>query len=293
MNKYTVLGYYTETGQSFSHHVFAKNAQHAFYVVAEEHESASMVCAIKGHIHEGEEVEFAGESVVDADIILSQPEIFNRDEVEPSTSNIIADFEIKDWHLTELGDEWDGPVEHRDNYRFVIEQSPTTSQVYFKVYPKSLDALSNEVTLNGLSGVIEIRNGKPAISLGVNEDQLPIHVESDIYQGLHIHWDAITIEKKTLLYSFDHGMKFESSYFACDDGAWLMEARTEIADNVFADYDFEPLMVTDTDEWDIIDTDWSRTVYFDNEHGGDCIKGKFDVIFGENSTVVASISERH
>lgn len=290
MEKYTVIGFYEDNGQIFSHFVSARNSQHAFFVVAEEHPTATFVSAIKGHVFEGQGIEFAGESLVDADTVVSQPEVFNRDEIKPSSSNVIADFEIQDWHLIEVGEDWTGPKEHRDKYRFVIEQSPRTHHVYFKVYPTSLDQLSNEVSLNGLSGVIEIRNGKPAISLGINEDDLPVHVESDIYQGLYVHKDSSAKSSYKPYFSFDHGTCFESTYFECDDGSWLMEARSDIANKLFDSYNFGDLIVIDTGGWNIDDREWNQTVYFENDTGGDSIKGHFELEFGDMSTVVTHIS---
>lgn len=76
MNNYTVIGYYESNGQIFAHHVEADSIMGAFAVVAAMHSDAVMVCALGGEHHEGEELAFPGEGVVDAETILEQPEVF-------------------------------------------------------------------------------------------------------------------------------------------------------------------------------------------------------------------------
>jgi hypothetical protein len=290
MNKFTVIGFYEETGQIFSHHIEANNSSHAFYVVAQEHESANLVTVIDGHLNEGQGIEFAGDRFVDSETICAQPEVFNLAEtVSECNQNVIADFSIQDWHIDEVGNLWNGPKEHRDTYRFVIEQSKNNGPIYFKLYPKHLDDLSTEISLNGLSGVIEIRNGKPGISIGINENDLPVHVESDIYQGLYIHSDNAAIPTSKQFYSFDHGMNFDCAYYKCGDDSWLMEARSEIANHLFESHDYGESLVTDTNGWRIADTDWVQRVYFENPNGGDSIAGNFELTFGNNSTLVTDV----
>lgn len=80
MNQYTVIGYYEENGQTFSHHVDATSPQNAFFKVAQEHSSACLIATLDGHLEEGKDITFAGESVVDAETILSQPDVFDADQ---------------------------------------------------------------------------------------------------------------------------------------------------------------------------------------------------------------------
>jgi hypothetical protein len=208
----------------------------------------------------------------------------------PVTSTKIADFLIQDWHLIEIGAHWTGPREHRDTYRFVIEQSPTTHQIYFKVYPVVFDTLSKEVTQNGLAGVIEIRNGKPGMSVGTEENDLPVHIESNVIDGLYIHCDGGLEPKPAEYVSFDHGMTFDALFYRCNEDSWLMEARSEIADKRFDVYDFGDMIVVDDSGWEIDDTCWKKSVYFENPTGGDSIKGLYQLEFASDSTVVLSES---
>lgn len=291
MNKYTVLGYYEESGQTFAHHVVANNASQAFYVVAKEHPDANFITAIQGHHFEGKTLEFPGESVVSAETVLEQEDIFNLDDTKQMiVSELIADFEIQDWHLVEIGEGWSGPKEHRDNYRFIIQQSPTTNQIYFSVYPKAIDSLGDSLERNGLAGCIEIRNGKPAISLGINENALPVHIESNVFEGFYIHHDRGSEPVVAKFQSYDHGMQFDSHYYECSDSGWLMEARSEIANRHFEKYDFGTLIVADDSGWEIEDTHWLKTVFFENPNGGDTIRGSYDLTFGNDSIMVINES---
>ena len=76
LKKYTVIGFYSNTGQIFCAHVHAKGSYHAFSVAALAHPDGEFLSALDGHITEGQGIEFAGESIVDSDTILSQPEVF-------------------------------------------------------------------------------------------------------------------------------------------------------------------------------------------------------------------------
>ena len=69
-----------------------------------------------------------------------------------------------------------------------------------------------------------------------------------------------------------------------------MEARSDIANKLFDSYDFGDLIVIDTGGWNIDDREWNQTVYFENDTGGDSIKGHFELEFGDMSTVVTHIS---
>lgn len=84
--KFSVIGYYGSTGQIFCHHVDAKDGSHAFAVVATEYDDAEFVVALPGHLVEGNQVIYPGESVVDATTVLDQPEVFG------STTDAVPDY---------------------------------------------------------------------------------------------------------------------------------------------------------------------------------------------------------
>lgn len=77
MKKFTVVGYFEEDGQVVCHHVEASSGMHAFYVLAENEPSLTMVAALPGHLTEAAgEIFFPGDGVVDASTILEQPDVF-------------------------------------------------------------------------------------------------------------------------------------------------------------------------------------------------------------------------
>lgn len=76
MKPFTVIGYYEESGQIFSDHVLADTAGGAFAASAAERPDACYVCAMPGHLFEGNHVEFPGDGVVDGATILEQTDVF-------------------------------------------------------------------------------------------------------------------------------------------------------------------------------------------------------------------------
>lgn len=77
MKDFTVIGFYEETSQIFCHHVSAPSAQKAFFQVATDFPDATLTAALDGHLTEGNGIEFPGESLVEAETIIDQPEVFN------------------------------------------------------------------------------------------------------------------------------------------------------------------------------------------------------------------------
>lgn len=76
MKKFTVLGYYEESFQTFAHHVEAQNASQAFFKVACDFPDANFIVALNGFHQEDVSLTFPGEGVVDAETVLEQEDIF-------------------------------------------------------------------------------------------------------------------------------------------------------------------------------------------------------------------------
>lgn len=76
MNKFTVIGFYEESGQIFSRHVEALSPCNAISELAAEHPDSVFIAVLNGHIMEGSGIVFAGGSIVDAETVLSQPEVY-------------------------------------------------------------------------------------------------------------------------------------------------------------------------------------------------------------------------
>jgi hypothetical protein len=292
MKKFTVIGFIKETGELLSYHVLANNLAHSFFMAANQtpldEVEVEFVTSVEGHLKDGQGMGFPGKRLVNNDTVIESPLIFNT----PSTqceypSNVIADFYIQDWRVSEQSEE-DILNEHKDVYHFVIEQSEPTKQVFFKVYPKSLEGLDGDITQNGLSGVIEIRNGKPAISLGLCEDELAVHIESDLANGLYVHPESFATPIAKKFYSYSHDLAFDSAFYPCAESQWIVEAQKHVADGILANYDFGDLVVSDTGNWATDNGTWSSVVFFDNE-GEDSLKGSIEIVFGEASVGVSNI----
>ncbi|WP_415912236.1 hypothetical protein [Neptuniibacter sp. QD37_11] len=74
---FTVISFYPESGQVVCDHVEASCSSAAFTVVAKQRESVEFVVGLPGHLSEEDgALHFPGESLVDAEIVLDQPEVF-------------------------------------------------------------------------------------------------------------------------------------------------------------------------------------------------------------------------
>jgi hypothetical protein len=282
MNPYTVIGFNTVTTKIISIHVMARNSQHAFYVAALANPKTTLISSLDRHISEGSGISFSGESLVEAITVLEQEDVFNfKEEESPIVSTVLADFEIQDWQE-------DAVI--KDKFRFVIEQAPNTKQVYFRVYPSVIDELSTEVEIRGLCGAIEIQNGNPAISIGTDEFDLPIHMISDIYKGLYLYVDGDVKQGNKRFESLDKKVSVDSTFFELDSRNELSNARREIADKAFMDYDFDEDIIKDTGGWECSDGRWDRTVFFEGQDDEPSRKGQFSVMFYKNTLL---ISEMH
>lgn len=71
-SKYAVLGSYADTGQIFNHEVEATDAFNAFALIAQEHETAEFIAAVKLPA----KIEYPGEGVVCAQTVRDQKDVF-------------------------------------------------------------------------------------------------------------------------------------------------------------------------------------------------------------------------
>lgn len=75
--KFTVVGFNEDNGQIVCLHVQASDGDHAFWLAAKINSTLSAVVALPGHLSEVTgELTFPGESVVDAETITTQPEVY-------------------------------------------------------------------------------------------------------------------------------------------------------------------------------------------------------------------------
>lgn len=75
-NPFTVISFDDESGQLYSDHVFASSSAYAQTLVAIQRTDVNFVAIIPGHLKEGEDIDYAGESIVHASDILGQPDVY-------------------------------------------------------------------------------------------------------------------------------------------------------------------------------------------------------------------------
>lgn len=287
MNKYTVIGFYMESGLSFIDKVEASSTHGAFLVVAKNRPDSTLISVVAGHLDSGKNIVLAGNCVAEAKCIIDEPQCYGGEEsLLPHKAPIIADFNMRDWRLV-AGDSLNGiSIDQTDIYRVLIEQDVNLNRVFFKVYSTTFDDVRLTEPLNGLSGVIEVRNGKPAISLGLEENNLPLHIESDIISGLYVHSDNNIDVSNREFFSTSHRIPFESTHYELAESSWIMAARSEIANSLFESAELSEGNLIDTGSWFCDDTDWALSFYVEGDSDGESKRYEYRVKFANESTIV-------
>jgi len=205
----------------------------------------------------------------------------------PNTVNILNST-IQDWRLSEGYKESDMKPDHCGKYSLNIEQSKATGQIFFSVYNREFDKHPKDIPRFGLNGLIEIRDGVPAVSLGINPDENVIHIMSNNSNELAVIPENDAGIKTWLPVEFCEA-KYKGLCFQVDDFDTLMETRTLLANEAFRGFDFGERVVKNDNGWEIEDTHWSKTVFFENPaDGSDPLNGHFKLTFVENGTHIIS-----
>lgn len=76
MDKYTVISIDEDGFQVLADHVEATNYLEAFAVAASIRPYATFITALPGHLTEGKDMFFTGDTATHAETILQQPEVF-------------------------------------------------------------------------------------------------------------------------------------------------------------------------------------------------------------------------
>lgn len=91
-SEFTVIAFHPDNGQIVSHHVNAADGLNAFAALASNPGNAEleMVVAIPGHLTE-DDLDFPGESLVDAGTVLDQPDVYGKPptQVSPTSADAI------------------------------------------------------------------------------------------------------------------------------------------------------------------------------------------------------------
>lgn len=275
-NKFTIVGFYADNDQIFSHHIEAESAQQAMHAVAADHPTAVLVAAIEGELVEGAGITFPSQYLGEepnAEEVVSNA---SAPGFAPLTSEVIADFEIQDWEISE---ELDCPLSNRDTYQFLIERLSSTGQVYFSIYPKSLNG--SDIEQRGLAGVIEVRKGKPGMSLGLCGDDLALQIDSDVHSGFYLRSDP-SLKIYTEAYQSQH----PATYYELAAPGWLHEARAAIAESTFQRHLQSTNSSGEGSGWELWGETWQRSI----TPGDETLRSNFSITFGEGSACVVDIT---
>ena len=200
--------------------------------------------------------------------------------------------DVQDWRLSrEIGDVEPVPVEQQTTYTLRIQQAMHSGQILFSISHKELEGeYYDKLSSRGLNGMIEIRNGLPAISLGVDENEHDLHIVSDAVNGLYVVPDN-NLDRPIWKPAILSDAIFNTSlYFESEDREWLTDARRLIAEEQFANHSFD-LTVVDDSGWVVSDNVWKKPVFLEKDSCNDTVKSVFTVAFYNQSVTVESVSE--
>jgi hypothetical protein len=211
-------------------------------------------------------------------------------ESASSATTTLLDTTIRDWRLSEGHAESDLKPEHLGNYALKLEMSNNSKQLWFSVYNKAFDRHPKDIHPSGLHGVLEIRDGLPALSVGIDPDANVIHIHSNTSNELAVVKE-VESDKPTWKPIEFIDAKFTGLCFEVDDYETLMEARTLLAHDAFGGYDFGDKVVVEDDGWEVDDCHWIKTFYYENPNGGNSLKSRFELKFSHNGTVITDMKE--
>lgn len=103
-------------------------------------------------------------------------ESFNVPTDETENTTTLLNTQIRDWRLSDGHDEDEVPENAKGTYRLTIEKTGPANQIFFSIHDEVLTTKGYPL---GLHGFIEIRDGVPAISLGISPDDNIIHIMSN------------------------------------------------------------------------------------------------------------------
>ncbi len=209
---------------------------------------------------------------------------------QTDNSTVVLDTVIKDWRLSESEDISHVPIKDRCEYALRIEKDMPAEKVWVSVYNKAFDNHGDAIYKSGLHCSIEIRDGVPALSVGISPDENVIHVLSNTSNELAVIPEQNDSKPTWLPVDFIEA-KHLGYCFPVDDYEVLMEARSELANECFGNFDFGEKLVVDDSGWEIDDSVWQKSVFFEDEQGSNPSNGKFELTFTENGTHIISAKE--
>lgn len=203
-----------------------------------------------------------------------------KSEAENDSQKVVST--IADWRLKSPSEAKDVPIQDRAEFNVTIEKSATTDQIWFNVTQSNLNELANtsDVIPTGLTGLIEIRNGKPVLSVGIEENENVIHVHSNTHNTLTIEKDSTN----TQVYNDGTNICYELKQSP------LGQNRQAVANHIFEEWNFGSKVVTDSSGWsDDGNNEWRQTAYLEDD---ECVKSKGDLVinFTDDMAWISSMS---
>lgn len=195
---------------------------------------------------------------------------------------------ITDWRLSEGHTSDDLLPEHRGEYSLKMEMNIRSKQVFFSVYNKAFNKHGAAAYPMGLNGLIEIRNGVPAISIGITPDENIIHVLSNNSNELAVIKESESMASTLTPVDFSTH-KDVGLVFSVDNNEALHEARLILADDTFSNYDFGDVDVKDDNGWEVDDNRWSKVVFLECTCDRSSVKKELEIIFVKGGTHITSV----
>ncbi len=189
---------------------------------------------------------------------------------------------IQDWMLSDGYDCKDIGVENCAEYVFTISRTGCSGAVEFSLQDKHYVELesTSDIIPQGLFGTIEIRDGVPAISLGLTPDSNTLHVISNGSSKMAVILENDDSDKEWMRVPFcSH--KHRGLVITEREGAIELEsARMVIVEKLFSEYDFGDYTVEESNRWEI-DGDVFKSKVFLRKEGdlSDTVMGELRVKF--------------
>jgi hypothetical protein len=125
---------------------------------------------------------------------------------KPLLSSLIADFVPSDSLNASNEDAL------QEEFRIVVEKGDNC--IYFSAFPTLFE--NGPFSERGLTGCLEIRDGQPALSVGLDVDEYFMHLQSDVVSGITVKSNFRPINRG------------QNIYFKYEGNRWLEEARCHL-----------------------------------------------------------------
>ncbi len=222
----------------------------------------------------------------DWDIVMDT--LISEGTIKASSKNSLTllDTVVQDWRLQDAVDSQHVQEKDRCEYALRIEQAMPDNKIWIEVYNKAFDRHGCNVHKSGLHCFIEIRDGVPALSVGISPDENIIHILSNTSNILTVIPDAWNANPKWMPVDFVEA-KHKGLCFPVDDYNALADARLAIAHEYFEGFDFGNDKVNYYFTW-IFDGEILTMPIILEDKEGNITPCSLEVVFRKNGTHIVS-----